>query len=102
TTSGPRRDPRHSLIYLAWRALAMIVGVLAAVAVGFYRLRSGHDLSLAGWLLLYLATTAFVWGFAGLFVRRLALGVGSTLLFGAAAFGVLALLGFLLAQVAAP
>jgi NADH-quinone oxidoreductase subunit J len=100
--TGPRRDPRKTLLYVLWRLAAMGLGVLAALGVAMFRVRSGHDLPLPAYAVLYFATCVFVWGFSGLFVRRFALGPLSTLLFGAAVFGVLALVGYLLAQVLAP
>jgi len=98
----PPRDPRQSLLYVLWRLAAMGTGFLVAGGVALYRIRSGHELPGAGWFALWFATTAFFWGFAGLFLRRLALGPVSTPLFGAAVFGVLAFLGYLAGQVAAP
>ena len=100
--SGSRRDPRQTLLTVLWRLGAIGIAFLLASAVAIFRVRSGHDLPMAGWLALYAAATLFTWGAVGLFLRRIALGPASTLLFGAAAFGVFVLLGYLLAQVGAP
>jgi NADH-quinone oxidoreductase subunit J len=100
--AGPRRDPRNTLLYVLWRLGAMGSGLLLALGVLMFRIKSGQDLPLGAWVLLYVATTLFVWGFVGLFLRRIVLGVFSTPLFGFAAFGVFGLVGYLLAQVGAP
>ncbi len=96
---GPRRDPRASLFYALWRVAAVGVAVLIAIGTLLFRIRLGHALPVGGQVALFAATTLFVWGFTGLFVRRLVLGPVTTLLFGAAVFGVLSLLGYLLGEV---
>src|SRR5258708_4169066 len=97
--TGPRRDPRQALFFVLWRLAPMGVALLLALGVLPFRLRLGHALPRGGWFALWVATTLFLWGFAGLFARRLTLGPISTPVFGAALFGVLALVGYLLGEV---
>ena len=98
-TMGPRRDPRRALLWAAPRAAALAVGLFLGVGILAARLVGGHDLTGLRWLGLYAASTIFFWGFVGLFSRRLVLGPITTPLFGAAFFGVLVLLGYLLSAV---
>jgi NAD(P)H-quinone oxidoreductase subunit 6 len=93
--AGPRRDPRQTVLFVLFRLGAMALAALLALAVVVFRIRLGHALPVGGWVALYAATTAFLWGFAGLFVRRLALGIVTTPLFGMALFGIFVLLGYL-------
>ncbi|HUC07376.1 MAG TPA: NADH-quinone oxidoreductase subunit J [Solirubrobacterales bacterium] len=101
-SSGPRRDPRQTLLTVLWRLGAIGIGVLIAVGVAMVRIKSGHELGFPHWIALYVATTLITWGGAGLFVRRFALGPATTPLFGLAVFGVVILVGYLLGAVLAP
>ena len=87
---------------LLLRAGALVAGLVFGVGILAVRLLSGHGIDLLTIALLYLATTIFIWGLTGFALRKLTLGPASLLIFSAAIFGVLFLVGYLLAAVAAP
>jgi len=100
--SAPRRDARRSVVQGLLRVAAMLVGFLVGVGALGARLASGRPLGLVTLLVLYLSVTLFIWGLNGFAFRKLPLSGIALLLFSAAAFGVLFLLGYLLGAVAGP
>jgi NAD(P)H-quinone oxidoreductase subunit 6 len=98
----PPREPRRAVAEGLLRVAAMFAGLMIGVGALGARLLSRQPFGVLTFVALYLAVTLFVWGLNGFAFRRLPLSGFFLLLFSAAAFGVLFLLGYLIGGVAGP
>ena len=80
----------------------MFAGLMVGIGALGARLLAQRPPAVLTFFALYLAVTLFIWGLNGFAFRRLPLSGFFLLLFSAAAFGVLFLLGYLVGGVAGP
>jgi len=88
---------RGYLLRLAVLVAGLLVFVGASLGHGFFKLPTGYTIFAQ-----YLGVVAIVWGLNGFLFRKLPLSGLWLLIFGAAAFGVLFLIGYFLQSVAGP